>query len=235
MKELYIYTHLGVGDHIITNGLVRHYAELYERIFVFAKPQNKEKIIWMFRDNPNIRIISMGDVEARSFISFNKQNEYLIPGHQKLFEIFNNDKSKSFDELFYQLGNVPFEYKWDKFFIKRDIEKEKESFDSIKKKLHIEDQYAFVHDDETRRWKIHKRYISSDKIVRPSDFLNMSIFDIFLTIENASEVHCINSSFAALIDCIQLKNDNIFYHRYARTDMGRDGDSKLKLNWTFID
>ena len=44
-----------------------------------------------------------------------------------------------------------------------------------------------------------------------------SIFDYYPLIRQATEIHCIESSFAAFIDSIQI-NGSLFCHRYARPE-----------------
>ena len=36
MNSVYIYHHLGLGDHIIANGMVRTIAKQYEIVYLFA-------------------------------------------------------------------------------------------------------------------------------------------------------------------------------------------------------
>lgn len=51
MRELYIYHHLGLGDHIICNGIVRHYSKLNDRIYLFVKPDNRNNLKIVSSDN----------------------------------------------------------------------------------------------------------------------------------------------------------------------------------------
>ena len=56
-KELYLYHHLGLGDHIICNSLVRHYCKLYDKIYLFVKSHNYESVKFMYHDLNNIEFI----------------------------------------------------------------------------------------------------------------------------------------------------------------------------------
>ena len=58
---IYIFSHLGLGDHIICNGIVRYYSEIYEKVFVFVRQHNFSNVSYMYRDNPNIIPIVAGD------------------------------------------------------------------------------------------------------------------------------------------------------------------------------
>ena len=79
-NSLYIYHHLGVGDSLFCNGLVRHFAETYDKVYVFCFPHNLEKVSYMYRDNPNIRMVPMEEPAIRSFMKINTQNKYLVLG-----------------------------------------------------------------------------------------------------------------------------------------------------------
>lgn len=70
----YIYHHLGLGDHIICNGLVRSLKNSFnEEISVFVKPQYYENISKMYRDDPNIIPLPIGnDYQVMNYISEKK-------------------------------------------------------------------------------------------------------------------------------------------------------------------
>lgn len=231
---LYIYHHLGMGDHIMCNGIVRSYAEKYDKIFIFVKPHNIGNVKYMYRDNNKIKFIPLDDADAKNFINFNPNNKYLIVGiTPEWFHNFDVKKLyKTFDEGFYIAANIPFEDKWNKFFFQRALDVEKDVFYN-KLKLKDEDEFIFIHDNLDQGRAFKSEYFSKEhKKIRPGNFPNIRLFDFLYTIEKAKEVHVMNSSFMNIIDCIQLRNDGLFLHSYARTDMGDNPNPKLKLNWT---
>ena len=234
MKEVYVYEHLGLGDQIACNGLVRGIAEQdYERVFVFAKPKNAKNVIRMFRDHKKIRIIPMEENQVRQFMQISPHNNYLIIGHEKLHQELVEDPDGRFDQVFYKMAGLPFNYKWDKFHMDRDFYGEREAYYD---KLGLKDdsEFIFVHDDKERPIPSN-RLPSGVKIIRP-DNMEISIFDYLLTIEKAKEVHCIDSSFFNLIDCIQLRpDDNLYFHKYVKIHLvGEGGTPTTRLNWTTL-
>ena len=58
MNSIVIHHHLGLGDHIDCNGMVRYFSELYNEnmIQIFSKPQYFEMIEYMYRDNDRINV-----------------------------------------------------------------------------------------------------------------------------------------------------------------------------------
>lgn len=234
MNTIYIYHHLGLGDHIQCNAIVRIYAEKYDKLYLFAKPKYSKNVQYLYRDDPKIKIIAMDDNDVKNFISFNKNNNYLIVGHTKEYFDGVNSGKFTFDEGFYKMLNIPFEDKWNKFYFKRDLDVEKNTYYN---KLGLKDneEYLFVHDDKERGRHFKPQYIEKGlKIIRATDHKDIGIFDLIYTIEKAKEVHVMNSSFSCLIDTMQIYNDNLYYHEYARTDMGNNPNHKFKMNWIIL-
>lgn len=232
MKSVYIYTHQGLGDMIACNGLVRTISEMQDHIYLFAKPNNTKNIIRMFSDESNIRIIPMEEQHIKQFMQINPNNNYLIVGHEKLHRKLVEDPNGRFDQLFYEMANIPFQNKWNKFYFKRDLEAEKEVYyDQLG--LKEGEEFIFVHDDKERPIT---HTFPGVKVIKP-ERKDISIFDFLYTIEKANAVHCIDSSFLNLIDCIQLrKDDNLFFHKYVKIHLvGEGGTPTLKLNWKILD
>jgi hypothetical protein len=235
-NSIYIYHHLGMGDHILCNAIIRNYAEKYEKVFLFAKPGYVNNVIYMYRDNPRIKMIAMDDAQVKSFMRFNPNNNYLVVGiTPQWFKRLDVDKEfETFDHGFYVAADVSFDDKWNKFYFERDIEKEKQAFYSIFN-LKDNEEYAFVHDDPKRNRIFDSKYLPKGiTLIRPVDYPNVGLFDFIYTIENAKETHVMNSSFSCLIDTMLLKTNSLFLHQYARNDMGSNPNHKLKLNWTIL-
>lgn len=235
-NSLYIYTHMGMGDHILCNAIIRTYAEKYGKIYHFAKPANINNVAYMYRDLKNFYPIALDDAQTKFFMKLNPDNKYLVVGiTQEWFRNFNVLKLyETFDHGFYIAANVPFEDKWNKFYFERDIEKEKDVFYN-KLKLKDGEPFLFVHDDPERDRHFKKEFINKNvKTIRPVQHKEINLFDFIYTIEKSHEVHVMNSSFSCLIDTMQIQTNKLFLHQYARTDMGDNPNHKMKLNWTIL-
>lgn len=235
MNTLYIYHHLGLGDHILCNGIVRSYAEKYDKVFLFSKIHNANNVAYMYRDNPKIKIIGLAnDDEVKSFLRMFPQNKYLIVGitHEWFRKLDVERVFETVDIGFYIAANVPFEDKWNKFYFERDLEKEKDLFYN-KLELKDEEEFLFLHDSPDQGRNFIPSYIPKGyKIIKPGNFKELGFFDFIYTIEKAKEVHCMDSSFLCLIDTMQLKTNKLALHTYTRTDA--IFYPKLKLNWTIM-
>jgi hypothetical protein len=200
----YIYHHLGLGDHIICNGMVRHYKEIYGKVTVFCKPHNYENVKYMYRDDEDITVLSVGeDWDVNVHIFENKiSNDVIKIGFDKLM----NYPMTKFDEAFYKIAELPFEYRFSKFSFLRDFDKENEAFNYVNPN---NEEYIFVHGN------VDKNKIRTDlKIIEnPIEF---GVFDILKIIENATEVHIMESSIKCLVNSYVFEKPSFYYHQYIR-------------------
>jgi len=226
--SIYIYHHLGLGDHIICNGLVRHFSKNYEKVYLFVKDHNFKSVSFMYRDLINIDFILVkNDNDAVAFIRDNRVRNLLKIGFDNL-----DTNGCTFDESFYKQCGINFSYRWSNFYVKRDNIREKILFE----KFNIqENNYVFLHDDKERGFEINREYIINKnlKIITPSKGLTDNIFDYCYVIENAAEIHCMDSSFKLLIDSLNPVSEKLYYHLYVR---GRDNNhiSSSRLKWIKI-
>lgn len=196
----YIYSHLGLGDHIICNGLVRHYCELYGEVSVFCKPINYNNVSYMYRDNNNIKVLPIGeDYDVNNFIlSNNIIKDTIIVG-------FGRAHSSKFDDEFYKSVNLPFEYRFSKFFLLRDYDKENEILKTLNP---TNEPYIFIHG-------VDKNKIRTDlKIIENP--IQYNLFHLLTLIENSTEVHLMESSIKNLVNSYKIDKPMFFYHQYAR-------------------
>lgn len=207
----YIYHHLGLGDHIICNGLVRFFYQTHNQLKLFCKPHNFESVKFMYRDLNNFEVLQFeNDALVENFIFNNRLQDSTIK--VGLENCYPTEKGPTFDQRFYEQYNINFDYRWDLFHVHRDYEMEKKIFDHYDV---VENNYIFIHDDN--RFHINEKKIASNglKIIRPEIGLTPNIFDYCLLIEKAKEVHTIESSLQFIIDSLNLNNEN-YVHRYAR-------------------
>jgi hypothetical protein len=219
-EDFYLLHHLGLTDHIICNGIVRYYANTYKRLHLFCKENNVDIVKYMFRDLHNLSMITIqSDSEINSkLINIPKEN---------LLKIYLNNADvsgkKTFDVLFYERAKISLNHKWNNFYISRDSNMEKTIFTKLLK-LKEGDEYVFAQGNlEKMKIKTNLRIINVD------DYLNTNIFYFLYTIEKATEVHCENNLFYWLIDCMQLKKENLFLYSPKNNMIGTQ-----KLNWTLV-
>lgn len=231
----YIYHHLGLGDHIICNGLVRSIINNEENYTMFVKPHNRRTVEFMYRDLKNLSYMEGDD----SFVHEYFKNQNISSEDVIIAGFYNHPQSRHFDESFYLQNGIPFINRWEKFKVLRDIDKEMILFDKYGV---VENEYVFIHDDISRSFIIDEDNIVNKnlKIIRPTVGFTDNVFDYCYLMQNSFESHFIDSSFRLIFDSLKLRNTNIFYHLKMKNGTRRNGDSFYDaspgfLNFTIID
>lgn len=201
-----IYHHLGLGDHIICNGLVRR--------IIKNNPQTK---IELAVKKKNLNNVSRMFIDCD--ISFAVVDNNYINGN--LGWSFGGDRSVNFDEAFYKQANVDFLHRWQSFYISRDYNKE----NTVCEYLNLPAKFALVHNTASAG-KVDIDLKTKLPVVSMSRTpVESTMFDWMGVIERATEIHCINSSFVHLVDSM-LPKAKLFYY----DDRSHLPFSK-KLNW----
>ena len=205
MSKLYIHHHLGLGDHLICNGIVGEKAKHYDEVFVYTKKHNVEAVKFLFRDICSINILSIqNDAEVIDQMTQYAEEEKLSIG---AFGKGWNEQN-SFDQVFYEQAGVSFSKRWSPFV--RDLNKEKVTFESLK----LPEEYIFLHEDPEKNYLINRSLIKNDLPIVCID-KSIPFFDYGTVIENAKEVHCMESSYRLLTDILNPKGQ-LFFHWYVR-------------------
>ena len=230
MTECVIVHHLGLGDHIICNGLVRELLKLDTSLFLHypVKEHNLNNVKGMFYDLENkIKFVPIkNDMEMLTYASLFSPSKQIRTG------VFNSrwdTLTSNWCERFYEQANIDYSKRWDySFNIKRS-----------NKLIPPEGDFVFIHDDIKRNLKINTNKISQSSYIqyRPGgteqtlgQTYKYTIFDYIPIIINAKEIHCINSCFSIMVDQIkELKDKPKFIHEYARTD-----SPIYKNNWKIL-
>lgn len=205
----YIYHHLGLGDHIINNGMVRHFYKEYGAITLFAYKHNVKNVQYMYRDLENFQVIgSESDAQIDAYIQKTGVDCIKI-GFSDLGDLM---PELAFDKAFYKLAGLDFSVRFDEFYLERDLSKEKEVIKALNP---TGEKYVFVHDDSSRGFSIDLEKVKTDcKIIMNNKQFN--VFDYLTLIENAEEVHFMQSSFKELICSFNLDKPTLYQHNYVR-------------------
>tara|TARA_B100001121_G_C18512277_1_gene537259 strand:- start:1 stop:771 length:771 start_codon:yes stop_codon:yes gene_type:complete len=226
--NLLIYHHLGLGDAIICNGFVNHISKKFKSIYLIVDQKMETSIKYLYSTNNKIKLLPV------QLSNTNDADEEVIKKGQELnlkpLKIgFSYFPGMRFYKAFYKQLKLPYRYSYSLFNQPRDSYKEDKLYNHLIDYYEIkEGRYNIVHSQASN--KTYDLKISNNLptifVDKESDiFGNMFYYN--KTIENASEVHCLNSSFCHFVDRIQSKN-NLYYHDI------RGSKLQLKRNWKVI-
>jgi hypothetical protein len=217
MEKLLVATRGGLGDQIICNGIINHWSETHHVIL----PVRKDVIPSMqclYMDNPNVEIIECyylqlgpGHEQEMMEKSHHYNARYISLGTTGI-------KDTEYQESMYEYAGLPFEYRYSKFRFPSEV-KNRQGLNNLFAE-EAKAPYSLVH-----RWgssgpaNFHLNVITHPiiEVVPHSD----NIFDWIDLILNATEIHCLPSSFFHLVDSIlpQVKAKLFYHHARRHTDM----------------
>lgn len=197
--SLFIATHMGLGDMILQNGLVRTLVEEHGEVFVPCIKKYERSANEMYQDDKRIVVtVVPDDIDSVNAIAKRHKKHLLLGRHNPDGHL---KEGRNFDEVFYEQAGVPFENKWSKFkTVKVDTGR---SFD-----------YIFLHEDSSRGLFVDRLKIAREMpIVMPMQ--TGSIWDHFEHLSCAKELHLIVSCFMCVADCARLPMRKVA-HLYSR-------------------
>ena len=219
----YIIQHLGLGDHIVTNGLIRSIITdaTDNQYHLFVLNWYMESVQFMYRDIPNLTIIGVNHWEDR----YRYINDNRISMDDVIEVTYDESSGIDFDRYFYESKGYPFEYRWSRFHCERDPYRETDLFSKYKVER---GQYVFVHDDISRGFEIDRSHIIRKDlpIILPMEGLTGNIFDYCYLMQNSAESHFIDSCFRLVFDSFKLRNNEIYYHQNLRYSVVKDRITK---------
>jgi hypothetical protein len=235
-ERISIFHPQGLGDAIICNGFCRYYAnnDSTEKVYVYVRKRYIDIVRWMYRDNLKIVPIpvSVPHSEAYSYcsnIAKTLRSKVIFVGNTPVNKYNDiHKKYKKFDEIIYELGKVPYDHRFKSFYIQRELDIEKQ----VAEKLGAFGSYAFVHDDPEKGFilnpKTSIKQIRNDKSINP--------FHLCSILENAEEIHLMESSIKNLCEQLMLKSKKLFRYDKVRQQSGYTGwkISKERYTWQRI-
>lgn len=220
----YIIGHLGLGDHLLCNAIVRHFAKIHEAVVVPCYHHNKGAVCWMFSDLKNVSAQAVTAEELHAMSGNYGEYQGVRLGHYKFNPapffgpVFDPLK---FDQEFYGHADLPFELRWSGFKLPYIGESAIAAWSRFPSHYSI-----IVHHDPERgfemKWGDNKPRTEINK--------NWDLNSSAACLMQAEEIHVINSSMLILADSIPTKAKRLVLHHYARPTTF----PALKKNWEIL-
>ena len=192
---MYIHHHLGLGDHIICNGLVRYLTRFETDVTIAVKKHNAASVKAMYADT-NFKFDEV-DIDQDAAKHWDRPGTYRIG--------FEKCDLKNWEESFYNQYHIDYSERWDSFHCERNKESEQRLLDS----LNLPDEFAFVNTTaSTGKQKID---VDTALPIIELQYLTDNMFDWTAILERATELHTIDSSIFHLIKQARFNKRKVFY------------------------
>lgn len=210
MNSLVLHHHLGMGDHIICNGLVRSLLDINDFIHLLCKEANVSRVSRMFDDDDRIIPISIPNGADEHLFAAGYATSVNMKYMRCGFSYWN--AHETFDEMFYRHAKINYQNRWSRFYLRRDKEAEEKAFKLMNPS---QQEFVFVHDDPSRGMNIS---IRNTKYLVVRNNPSIDIFDLCMLLENAKEIHCMESSFRCLIEHLPKVTCPLYLYSSVRND-----------------
>lgn len=236
-RPVLIHHHMGVGDSIICNGLVRSLLmdnSYFSDAIVCSWERNAKTIQRMYDDTDRVHILSISEntnevLAINQFLNESKICDFIRCGFGMMENLIGLGLASSFDQAFYMCAGVPYENQWSRFYYRRDFEKE----EAILKKLNpTNEPFIFVHDAPDRGYTLDVPNPNGLKVIKND--MSESIFDMGRLLESAQEIHCMESSFRVLIDHLDGVSCPLYFYPKIRAINGIVVSPTLRKVWTSV-
>ena len=227
---LYVHTHLGLGDHICTNAIIRHLARTRGSVHLICKMFNLDNVRRLYLGNaavvpapiPLDQRVEAGEMQLVQEMVQSAGGTLLRIGHKPPYL---HDDPVSPDERFYQQMGLDYELRFNDFHIERDMEAEERVFQSLNPSG---EPYAFIQSDE--QWPLQKEWGDLSPVFNDP---SIPFFNLGLTLERAAEVHLPNSSIRCLIEgrrVYDMSKARLFFHDLRAPIWG----DSTRLDWSMV-
>ena len=241
-----LYFHQGWTDIINCLALINYYCNKYEKIYVIMREDSKELVDFYTNNMKNVHIF-YEEKQSIEYDAFNyiihkynhidlKNCDFLAMGvHDYMrkdyfINSFRNNyrNGECFVKCFYESYNIPYIERINSFTVPRNYELEDITYNKFINKNGTE--YILYHE-------VIEKYDTTKKIINLNQISNI-YFDYIKVLENAIEIHLLDSSWAAVCYLLDAKyklfqNKNIPIYLYGKRSFVQMFLEPIKLeNWT---
>jgi len=219
--ELNIIGPCGIGDTLILNGLIRHFAKTH-RVSILAHHDYIENTKYIFRD---LGDITVHNVPFDELVKQKDKPNSLILGHYKMMpdvekcDSYYNKNSNWVKGLYRDAGLNP-SLMFDNFKFVRDLKREEAFYKQVVSYLGT-DKYIVVadHEDSDNRGKIDKSKIPENYPIyyckMTEKCMSNCFFDYCTVIERSQAYHGFDCGFSWMVELCNLKVPKRYIHTYS--------------------
>jgi len=221
-SEIILHHHSGLGDAIICNGIVNYLSEEFDKIYLAAHNKISDHLDYLYSENDSVELLVY---DKATEIYKNRKLPVLRIGFEK-----NN---KNFNTSFYEQIGLDYQISYDYFYIPIDENKETNLQDHLIQEYKVTDQFGLIHQVSSYGkvdLKIKNNY--DNIFVEKETDIYKNIFLYRKVIENAEEIHCIDSSFLHLVERVPT-SAKLYFHNH-KTEKQKPEKLFLMKNWKII-
>lgn len=212
------FCHQGFTDIINCCALIKFYRKYYDELYILMRDDMKDFFDFFISNDNNIIISYIPkpqiDLYFQNLIIDNDNIDRLFHGFcvdwKRKIKYIDNPKL-SFSENFYYKYNLDYDIRYKYFNFDRNHKLEEELYNKVNPN---NEPYVLIHADPDRNINLN---IETEYKIINLNMISSIMFDTIKLLENAKEIHCIDSVWGCLIYIIDMKYNlfnhiNIYFH-----------------------
>ena len=246
-KKLFFDSSVGLGDALVMNAIVHNYARTCEKLYYPARGEFFETIKCLYQDFPNIEVWRFyGTEQEEIFLSTNPDVVKI-----KSMPLVTSEIDRKGCEIeriqvhwpqqIYENFDIPFKMRYLDFHMPKHIEGQDELYDRL---TEGENDYVLVHKFASDHPEgipidipsfIRSRGGVDKKIIEIRSGQTSNMLQYKKLIENASEIHCIASSFFNLVDSmVDDTKGRLIFHDIRKNSLMKVNSRWNKHRWEIV-
>lgn len=217
MKKGLFYTHQGWTDIINCLPLINYYSKYYDELLVMVREDSKNIIDFYIRNIQNVKAYYVDKRILDTNVILPPEGEGFDILYHGFHDRFRKDDNRGkfenselyFVKRFYECYGIDFSQKVESFNLERDFELENEKYEEFISKYG--NDYIIYHDDQNTpggETGINLDGVLSDKQNKVNiNSMTKNVFDFIKIIENAKEVHLVDSIWASVCYLLDAKHE----------------------------
>jgi hypothetical protein len=229
-----IITHLGLGDGILQAGAFVVLCERYGEIAVPCYEQYETSTRSFFAAYPQISVYTLQhrfgfDWGSPPEWHWKKRiKEFGLAGEPLRAGVYAGGIDEDFSASFYRQLGVPYAARWERCPLREAATQ----VEQLSLSQWPTERKIFLHDDPIRGFVI-RRFINRGQAFHPDNDTSQSILRYIDLIEEAQEIHVIDSAFFHLVNSFKPKA-KLFLHQYPRWPRRINFRYQSILDWRYV-
>lgn len=217
---------MSLGDAIVINGIIHQFIKISKSVHVSAQSRYYETLKCLYQDWPEVSVVG--------FDKWENEAAYIKENHLDLCSVSIAPAAATnityhgcpevqiginWDRQYYEGMNIPFSKRYSEFRLPKNVEGADELYNRLTGGDH---DYCLFHGNTgqhptgfnipLKEWRLANG-LPDIKIIEIEESITSNMIQYIKLIKNASEIHCVPSSFFCLVDSIATGiSPKLFYH-----------------------
>lgn len=241
IDKLYFVGLMDLGDHFVHAGIINYFADRCNELHVPVKHHNYETAYTLFHEHPSIKVVALHPHEEDSYVESHKMSRICNGWNMIFADIAGHQTALLWDEQVYTYYEVPFSFRYNNFRLPKNINGSDELYD----RLYKGKPYVLLHrktghmpkgipiDVET--FRKNEGLPQDVNIIEIDPSITRNLLHYVKLIQNAQEIHCVNSSFFCLVDSIHTStNAKLYFHDVRASSIIRVNSDYNRFCWNIV-